>query len=113
LETATCYNYVGSPFSATAAIIETYFYGARQGRASSRKTQMIYNGRLNDPCVAGGAPRRHDVLVLLLMLLIQLGFKQSGRGEFALPFMRSTESLVVDYLSEKVRATDYPSVGRW
>jgi len=46
LQTATRYNTVGSPFNATVAIIETYAYGARQGRASSRTTQMTYNNVL-------------------------------------------------------------------
>jgi YD repeat-containing protein len=44
LETATRYNYVGAPFNATAAVTETYVYGARQGRASSRATQLTFNG---------------------------------------------------------------------
>jgi RHS repeat-associated protein len=44
LETATRYNYVGAPFNATAAVTETYVYGARQGRASKRTTQLIFNG---------------------------------------------------------------------
>jgi hypothetical protein len=35
---------VGAPFNATVAIAETYVHGGRQGRASSRTTQMFYNG---------------------------------------------------------------------
>ena len=44
LETATRYNSVGPPFNATVAVTETYAYGGRQGRASSRTTQMLFNG---------------------------------------------------------------------
>jgi RHS repeat-associated protein len=44
LETADRYNYVGSPFNATVQVTETYTYGGRQGRASSRTTQMTYDG---------------------------------------------------------------------
>jgi RHS repeat-associated protein len=44
LESALRYNYVGAPFNATVLLTETYTYGARQGRVSSRTTQMIFNG---------------------------------------------------------------------
>ncbi len=44
LESAQRYNYVGAPFNATVLMTETYTYGDRQGRASSRTTQMTYNG---------------------------------------------------------------------
>ncbi len=44
LESALRYNYVGTPFNATVLMTETYTYGGRQGRASSRVTQMTYNG---------------------------------------------------------------------
>lgn len=44
LETATRHNYVGAPFNATVSVTETYVYGARHGRASSRTTQMYFNG---------------------------------------------------------------------
>ncbi|MES1243845.1 MAG: RHS repeat-associated core domain-containing protein [Acidobacteriota bacterium] len=48
LESALRYNYVGTPFNATVLITETYAYGGRQGRASSRTTQMTFNGAPNE-----------------------------------------------------------------
>ena len=44
LETATRHNSVGAPFNATVSVTETYVYGARHGRPSSRTTQMYFNG---------------------------------------------------------------------
>ncbi|HWM95039.1 MAG TPA: RHS repeat-associated core domain-containing protein [Thermoanaerobaculia bacterium] len=44
LQSATRYNSVGAPFNATVAVTESYTYGGRQGRASSRTTQMLFNG---------------------------------------------------------------------
>lgn len=53
LETATRYNSVGSPSNATVAVTETYAYGARQGRASSRTTQMFFNGAPSESFTQG------------------------------------------------------------
>jgi RHS repeat-associated protein len=44
LESALRYNYAGAPFNATVLLTETHKYGGRQGRVSSRTTQMIFNG---------------------------------------------------------------------
>ncbi len=48
LASALRYNYVGAPFNATVLVTETYSYGGRQGRASSRTTQMTFNGVANE-----------------------------------------------------------------
>lgn len=53
LQTATRYNSVGSPFNATVAVTETWTYGGRQGRASSRTTQMLFNGTPSETFTQG------------------------------------------------------------
>ena len=44
---ASRYNYVGAPFSATVEVKETYEYAGRGGRISQKDTQQIFNGSAN------------------------------------------------------------------
>jgi RHS repeat-associated protein len=44
LEQATRYNYVDLPFNAEVRVVDTYTFGGRQGRVSTKNTRMVFNG---------------------------------------------------------------------
>jgi RHS repeat-associated protein len=41
---ASRFNYIGSPFNATAEVRDTYFYSGAEGRASEHSRQLVFNG---------------------------------------------------------------------